>query len=93
MITGRERIPTCSELHIPTLHLCHHLFVEAVPQEHMLNEIYTPPAQKSWHCDQIDVPAFFFFIANFLRPPCGSHSMTDGKWEWKSLFSLLTPNW
>ncbi len=65
MRTGRERIPTWSELHMPTLHLCHHLFVEAVPQEHMLNEIYTPSAQKSWHSDQIDVPAFFF-IDNFL---------------------------
>lgn len=58
----RERIPTWSKLHIPTLHLCHHLFVEAVPQEHMLNEIYTPSAQQCWHSDEIDVPAFLLLI-------------------------------
>lgn len=57
-----ERIPTWSELHIPTLHLCHHLFIEAMPQEHMLNEIYTTPAQQCWHSDEIDVPAFLLLI-------------------------------
>lgn len=61
----RERIPTWPELHIPILHLCHHLFVEAVPQEHMLNEIYTPSAQQRWHSDKINVPAFLLLIIFF----------------------------